>query len=261
DSFDLELDVFSQVQNPQAQTLTSLLCPSDGGEGFFVHTSGKVFGKGNYAAYVSPVHVEHQTEFPGALGGFDVEEGKATGQKMRRVKDGTTKTICFAEVRRRPGEIGERDPRGAWAVPWAGSSLLSVDLHSVCECGGGDRRCERARNYGLGVPYIPKQVGTGGGCTTQQPADVQTPNKQTPINDQIRPCAQPLDAAVVGMPCTRRSGNWSSASSRSQHLGGVNACALDGHVGFIGDDVDPRVLAMLVSISDGLTFDITDALK
>ena len=258
DLFDRDADAFSQAQEPQEAILDTLTCPSDIGDAYYVHrASGKTFGKGNYAAYVSPVHVEHQREFPGALGGFKPDEPK--GQSLRRVKDGTSQTIVFSEVRKRDNDI---DSRGAWALPWAGASLLSTDLHSLCECGGDDPRCEgSSEDYGQDAHYIPKDVmPESSTCEIQESSSVQTPNKRTAITDQIVGCDKPLEAAQLGMPCTRRRG-WSSAAPRSRHRGGVFTCSLDGHVSFMSDDINAKVMATLVSINDGLVVDLGQALK
>ncbi len=58
------------------------------------------------------------------------------------------------------------------------------------------------------------------------------------------------------MPCTRwngkvGNGGYYSASPRSLHTGGVNVAFLDGHTGFVTDDVDEYVYAYLISINDG----------
>jgi prepilin-type processing-associated H-X9-DG protein len=41
-----------------------------------------------------------------------------------------------------------------------------------------------------------------------------------------------------------------SAAPRSSHPGGVNAVAVDGHVRFLPNDIDPLVMAFFVSIND-----------
>jgi prepilin-type processing-associated H-X9-DG protein len=62
------------------------------------------------------------------------------------------------------------------------------------------------------------------------------------------------------MPCTipgfgQGLGLWGyiSAAPRSRHAGGVNTAYLDGHVDFLGDDVDPFAMANLVNIHDSET--------
>jgi prepilin-type processing-associated H-X9-DG protein len=54
---------------------------------------------------------------------------------------------------------------------------------------------------------------------------------------------------------------FNSAAPRSLHPGGVNAVALDGHVGFISDEIDSYVFAYLVSSNDGQSSDVTEYLR
>jgi len=71
DRFDSSRNVFQQRGDPQAIHVPSLLCPSDSARDRVfadeVLTAGRPFAKGNYAAFVSPYHVEYQNRFPGAL--------------------------------------------------------------------------------------------------------------------------------------------------------------------------------------------------
>ena len=105
--FDFKKTVFDQSGNPQAAQLESLMCPTDAAQGRFFSdsrlTNGKRFGKGNYAAFVSPYHTDLQLEFPGAL--------IATGQAAKKVHDGLSRTMMLTEVRTRRHE---QDQRGAW---------------------------------------------------------------------------------------------------------------------------------------------------
>ena len=234
DVFSMVYDNTDQFAEPQARHLSAFTCPSaPSTTEFFRHqASGKYFAKGNYAAYTSPVHTEHQQSFPGGLGGF--KPGDSKGQRLGKVKDGTSRTIALAEVRAR---INELDPRGAWALPWAGSSILSLDLHSV---GGGGL-------YGLDSVYSPDR--------NQALDDVQMPNKQVGIADQVRPCPRPVEAQQEQMPCTRYQGyggGFASASPRSSHGDGVFIVALDGHVTIVNNDIDPIAFAAAISANDGM---------
>ncbi len=255
-------DIFSQTglnptdpfSAPMAQVIGTLVCPSDSASNRFYRfgNSQTFLAKGNYAAYTSPVHTEHEELWPGGLGGF--KPGSPKGQSLRKVKDGTTKTLAVTEVRANPDE---RDVRGSWALPWAGASILSLDLHcSPNVCSGGNT---------IDGQYFPD---------ASQPAYLtQTPNKQITLNspndivvDQIRRCNGPLpaQAQLIGMPCQNYSGwgsGFASASPRSNHTGGVNAVALDGHVGFITDDVDQVALALMIAARDGQPLEISEYLQ
>ena len=48
---------------------------------------------------------------------------------MKRVEDGSSRTIAFSEIRTLDFE---QDERGVWALPWAGASVLSFDMHHLC---------------------------------------------------------------------------------------------------------------------------------
>jgi prepilin-type N-terminal cleavage/methylation domain-containing protein/prepilin-type processing-associated H-X9-DG protein len=235
-AFDFSKSVFDQVKNPQAEFVDALLCPSDSARGRLhvdeVATMGKAMAKGNYAAYVSPVHIDLQLLWPGAL--------IATGQPLRRIVDGTSNTIMLSEVRTLDHE---KDERGAWAVPWAGSSILSFDMHHVCADGLGFGNCLTEGFY----RPDPRSVGL-----------TQLPNSRGKIKDTLFYCKedQKADADLAGMPCdgwNRQVGSngFYSASPRSLHPGGVNVAFVDGHTQFISDDIDDYTFAYWVSINDG----------
>ena len=67
--FDMSRTVLEQPNEPQATTVAAYLCPSDStrGQNYRSHFhTGKQFAKGNYAAYVSPMHTDLQLLYPGA---------------------------------------------------------------------------------------------------------------------------------------------------------------------------------------------------
>ncbi len=103
-----------------------LLCPSDGASGRFYappssrgggFQAGFRFGKGNYAAYVSAEHARNMLVFPGAM----VNEP----QSLKKITDGTSKTLLVAEVRARDNES---DP----AVPGRQHWQAEVFWRSIC---------------------------------------------------------------------------------------------------------------------------------
>lgn len=243
DSFDLSRSVFEQENEPQAEFLAGLTCPSDAAYSrYFVDvelTQGKQFAKGNYAAYVSPYHIDLQLVYPGAL--------IATGQSLKRIEDGLSRTIAFAEVRTLDAQ---QDERGAWALPWAGASILSFDMHHKCSSAAW--HCPEERYYRAD----PRSLGK-----------TQTPNSNGLVVDTLHLCARGSDlqrrADLEGMSCVSWSGNigisgYYSASPRSLHPGGVHVAYLDGHAGFLTDDVDEYSMAYRISINDGQIGDYDD---
>lgn len=219
DQFDHSLPVNRQPNNPQARIIPSFVCPSDqDGERKFI-LSRREFAKGNYAAFVSPYHIDLQLEFPGALGGG--------GQSLVKIVDGISKTLLASEVRTR---VDERDQRGVWALPWNGASSLAIDSH-----------------HDFRFPWR--------GAFTPDPIllpSIQVPN--TPQIETVYDCSDPRQAQLDGVPCENWTPNgqfaYISSAPRSQHPGGVNAVFLDRHVTFLTNDIDPYIFALLVSIQD-----------
>ena len=239
DQFDFNRTAFEQSDLAIRRSIPALICPDDtvGARYYRSPQTERVFGLGNYAAFTSPTHGEHEEYFRGALGGF--EPGTLVGQRLARITDGLSTTFMLSEVRRRPSEYPNnetRDPRGMWSVPWVGSSTLSADLHSAPTSGG----------FGLLEPYQ---------ADTNQPADsIGTPNKQVGISDQIKRCPLPVRAQLDFMPCSRYSGygnGFASASPRSLHQAGVNVALVDGRVIFIRDDINHIVFGQLICVDDG----------
>ncbi len=68
-------------------------------------------------------------------------------------------------------------------------------------------------------------------------------------------CSDAAGAQMERMPCGLYQDSypysWLSAASRSMHPGGVNVVYVDGHVGFITDDINEVTLAYKISINDG----------
>lgn len=231
DQFDLESVNIALTPGLPAQAQpASLICPSDGAGGrFYTHRflptpgGGAEFGKGNYAAFVSVYH-SNRLGFPGAIPLF--------GQELRKVTDGTSSTLLLSEVRTRDNV---KDPRGAWALPWAGSSILAYDMHSVNGVFATD-------NFEPDPTWVDEELA-------------RTPNAI--IYDSIDRCDEAAAALFEGLPCLapdddrEGSADFRSAAPRSAHVGGVNTAFLDGHVTFTTDDIDGLVMAYQVYIRDG----------
>ncbi len=239
DQFDFNVSVLLQSQEPQATSLPTLLCPSESAQSRFYQdptlTQNKQFAKGNYAAFVSPYHVENQTRFPGALVGM-------VKHRFARILDGTSNTVMIGEIRTR---AQPRDQRGAWALPWTGSSQIALDLH---------HRPHPYTYLGGAGGYTADPIYVGG-------AGMQTPNSQG-IGDTLYwcPAAEGVVARRERMPCVEFSPTatsyYLSAAPRSHHPGGIDVVYADGHVGFLSESIDGLSLAHLISIDDGQPVEI-----
>jgi prepilin-type processing-associated H-X9-DG protein len=217
-----------------------LLCPSD-------ESSGRVYNytdlgrtiacaKGNYAAFVSPFHIDLQLLYPGAL--------VVNGQRIGQIAGGVSQTLLCSEVRTLDQQL---DQRGAWALPLAGASLLAFDMHP--------------NDWPYAETLTPNVNSHVSNRSTYAPnldslGKTQRPNGQGPNKDTLLDCTRFSDqATAAAMPCNPQAfvlgvNGYMSAAPRSLHPGGVNASYLDGHVTFLNDDVDDVVMARSVSVTD-----------
>jgi len=226
--FNFGASVIAQpATDPQAAQPDTMLCPSDGARGRFfqhpTHTNNRRLAKGNYAAYVSPYHVEYQNRFPGVL----TSHNRHTDARV--APEGSSNTLLLSEVLTRD-EL--TDQRGAWAVAWNGASQLAFDLHDM-------------DNAGSYQPFTDPIA-----LTTTQP-----PNNQGPNVDMLYDCVNPANAQVLRMPCNTWAdsgpNNFLSAAPRSRHPGGVVAVYADAHISFLNNTIDRLTMAYLVSVDDG----------
>lgn len=241
DQFDLDFTVYEQERDPQQRPL-NFRCPSDRpGAANYEHriwARGRSFAKGNYVGYVSPQHVSDAKRLPGALGGFEPGPDDVRGQRLRRVVDGTSHTLAITEVRTLDHAD---DQRGVWALSWGGSSLACPDVHH------DDAFPDST--------YVPDPVDTGR-INLHLPNSVNT--------DELAACVGPQRHLAIRekMPCFPMGPNGlMNGAARSLHPDGVVATALDGHTGFLPNDIDPSVYGRLVSVNDRESTNITDLLR
>lgn len=219
--------------NPQQSQPAILMCPSDAARGRMFSSNSSLtltWGKANYVAYVGPEHVVCMRVFPGAL----INEP----QSLKKITDGTSKTILLTEVRTRDNT---GDERGVWALAWNGASIISFDLHSTTAGASGTADCATLKRN---TPYIPFDVGT----------DPLPPNSPPSSNnrDQLVECPDQNGADLELMPCIKQHNDtWISAAPRSNHVGGVNVTRIDGSVDYINNDIDKFLMARMISINDG----------
>jgi prepilin-type N-terminal cleavage/methylation domain-containing protein/prepilin-type processing-associated H-X9-DG protein len=223
--FDFGMHITQNWREPQAYQPESLLCPSDDAQGRFFEiilpnseTPVRI-GKANYATWVNVFHIDSWF-YPAAMSLY--------GHEMRQNSDATSATLLFSEVRTRENV---RDARGAWALPWSGATLLSFDLHPVSY-----PKAEKSATN----PFQPSPGSIG---------RTQIPNGPNP--DVLYECPDLAGEQFDRMPCTNAFWGYISAAPRSLHPGGVNATFLDGHVGFLPDNINEYVMLRLVNPTDG----------
>jgi prepilin-type N-terminal cleavage/methylation domain-containing protein len=241
DSTKTILNQAATIPRPFQNQIDILLCPTDSARGRFysspTYTPGLRFGKGNYVAYASPEHLQCMRIFPGAM----INEP----QPLKRISDGISKTLMLVEIRTRDSEL---DQRGAWALAWNAASVIAFDHHSDTTGGTGcpDTNTQRA------MAYIPFKI-------TSDLQNPQLPNNPpgAAIQDRLRDCksgsTEQAESRVDLMPCSfeQDGGTYLSAAPRSLHAGGVNSSRCDGSVDWLQDDIDPYLMARLVSINEG----------
>lgn len=188
-------------------------------------TNNRVVAKGNYAAFVGPIHVEYQHRYRGVL------TSHLPHSHRHLANDGSSNSLMLSEVRTRANPL---DQRGTWALGWTGSTLLSFDMH------------DQSIDLTLGNSgYTPWSASLG---------QAQPPNNQGSNLDMLYVCPDPAEAQLRRMPCNTfgtGSNNYMSAAPRSEHPGCVNVAYADGHVTILTNNVDEFLMARLISIEDG----------
>ena len=174
--FDLTQSVLNQVGDPQSMPLGTLYCPSDESQNRFYADSALVeskrFAKGNYAAFVSPYHATYADWWPSGLSGVHRYAPK-------NVLDGISNTLLLSEVRTRDNEL---DQRGAWALPWTGSTLLAFDMHDAKDFVETEAEFEQECLYSSEFLFHPSSLSIG---------HTQLPNTLGPVLDMLYRCPDP----------------------------------------------------------------------
>jgi prepilin-type N-terminal cleavage/methylation domain-containing protein len=248
DQFEFTRTIYTLPKNPQARFVSGFICPSDGleaasydGTGLSITPSQQIrFAKGNYHGYISAVHQNQHGFVPGALGNF--KPGSRIGQSLKKVIDGTSRTLAVTEVRTLDRAW---DWRGAWALP--GPAAAALDWHPENDhIQAPFYRPDPAEWCNAQTPNRPTIIEGGSTCTERQ------------IADQQPSCVQPLYANGLKMPC--QTASYFSSAPRSLHPGGVTAVTLDGHAGFVSDNIDSIVFAYLISTNDRQPSDVSQYL-
>lgn len=239
DQFNMKAEVTTQsnqetladpTRGPQSAQIDMLLCPSEQARERYFHFSSlagpRHYGKGNYAAFSAPEHLECIPLARGAL--------IHVPQPLGRITDGTSNTLMLSEVRTRDDL---QDSRGAWALAWPGASILALDMHGASVL---TRICQIASP----PEYQPNPAYKD---------YVLTPNSQNLLADDLFICDTLMNtnSRLDGMPC--KNIGETIATARSLHPGGINASHVDGSVRWVSDDIDPLLWGSLACAHDGMT--------
>ena len=207
--------------------IPALLCPSDPYNKVHFQGVGGNWARTNYAASAGRAFIYGAINVPGTVTPQDDRMsgpdpinnngwkdrcqrgvmGPNAAVTIKRISDGTTKTIMLGEIRSGPTE---QDGRGVWALGHAGASLLAK------YGSGGDAN---GPNYCdiHGDDVISDICATAAGaCST----------------NGAHPFAQ---AECMG--CSGGAG-FDQATTRSKHPGGVHVAMADGSVQFVNDDIE-----------------------
>ena len=240
--FNLKVPVTRNPTDPQLAQPGSMMCPSDSAMGRYFEssdpTTGRTvrFGKANYATFVNPMHTDGWA-YAGAISLY--------GQKMSQITDGTSRTLVFSEVRTRDNTD---DQRGAWALPWSGSSLLAFDMHPSRPADGNCAPFQ-CQDY-LDLLNVNRRNISKFAPWTYCLGFTQSPNGREP--DILYTCPEPEVAQLERLQCAEfESLHYMSAAPRSNHPGGVCASFLDGRVTFLSDDIDEFAMSVMINVDDG----------
>jgi len=194
--------------------IPSLLCPSDGFNKVFYEGHGGNYARTNYAASAGRAFI-----YTGYMDGPNSTEWKSNctrgvmgpnaAVKLKRISDGTSKTIMLGEIR---AGITTGDGRGVWALGHAGASLLANYGGGLNADDNGPNFCElRADDVYCDF------ASTGGGICSASGGN--------PIGQAE--CMNCYSGSV-----------FDQQTVRSQHPGGAYLAMADGSVQWVSDDIE-----------------------
>ena len=217
DSFDLTQPINSDVNALARSTpITTMVCPTDpnsqtafmGSASSRTTSFGDNWARGNYGANGALHYQAHYAagdpksalwKNPLVRGVMGVDEGLS----LRKVADGTSKTVLLGELR---AGVAEADPRGTWAM--SGACPSSLWAHG----------------------YFGDDTG---------PNNLLAAADDIPSCSDVRRAVGGLAQLMqLKMPCSTINEMNIQQTMRSTHQGGVFTVFVDGSVHFINDDID-----------------------
>ena len=131
-----------------------------------------------------------------------------------------------------------------------------TDIAICAKCGKQRELCNSIRSEGIKQPRyckdcLFKHLTAGDNSVDDrfwilqmiQLKDTESLEKLAEAQMEQMPCL-PGNFTVLGLS------SYISAAPRSRHIGGVNTAYLDGHIELLSNDIDPFLMANLVSIND-----------
>jgi prepilin-type processing-associated H-X9-DG protein len=198
--------------NARGVEIAVMLCPSDTGRGTKFEGKGGNWARGNYAyngfqywpndylwwAFLNTEKYRPFYKFNLGIGGIEDQGANRQVMSMKKVVDGTTKTIILAELR---VGLSPRDRRGVWAMGLCGSNIHCRNASkAINSCYSGDDDV-------FGKQDIIDDIGT-----SALRGECMMPDTNTDFSGQ----------SVV----------------RSRHPGCANVAMVDGSVHFLSDFID-----------------------
>jgi prepilin-type N-terminal cleavage/methylation domain-containing protein/prepilin-type processing-associated H-X9-DG protein len=203
---------------PRGTELAVMLCPSDVGRGNLFQGSNGNWARGNYAynaiefwpndflwkALLNDPKYHKFYGFNIGMGGIEDGASNRQVQTMRKMTDGTTKTIMLAELR---VGLSENDRRGVWAMGMCGSNL----------------HCRHAG-------FVPNLCSPGIDDVYEFQKIINDVGEGTLMGECMMPCK--------GGGCDASG----QSLVRSRHPGGANCAMVDASVRFISDFIESGTL-------------------
>ena len=201
---------------PRSTRIPTMLCPTDGNNQLPYNGSastrtsflGDNWARGNYGANGALDYLAYAAAgnpdgaswknplVRGVMGAYE-------GQRLRRISDGTSKTILLGELR---AGVTQADPRGVWAM--SGGPPSSLWAHGYWGDDNG-------------------------------PNNLFATADDIPSCSDVRASVGGTQALVrLKMGCSTVNEMNIQQTMRSTHEGGVFACFVDGSIHFISDDID-----------------------